>query len=384
MKTMKVKTMKIKPALILVGSILAISLIGMLITVDITIIRGDEVGVMETWTDGVVDEVYGPRTYFLIPGFMKEMYPYKISQQKYVMNDIGEEEFGEGRKKDSYLVQSKEGQDMRISMAVQWRRDPLKIVELHKIAKENPEERILRPELMRVVKDAATRREALHVYSGEGLVELQAEIQSKLQDKMGPLSERGIIIDNFVIENIALDPAYVAEIKERQIAVQARLKNIEQTRAAEANADKVKAEAQANYNKTLVEAERDKEKGILDAERAKQERILAAEGAAKEVELAAQAERNRNVLIADGKKEAGILEAQAILAIGKAEAESTKLKLAAYNTEGAESFVNIEVAKSMAQAFQNISGYLPESMSINLLAEQFDQGVSLLVNPSKE
>lgn len=373
----------IKWKLIVTGVALFIGFVALLLTVDIVTVRGDEVGVKETWSEGVVDEVYPPKTYFLIPGFSQNMYTYKISQQKYVMNDVGDEEFGEGRERDSYLVQSKEGQDMRVSLAVQWRRDARHAVELHKTAGDNIEERILRPELMRVVKDASTQREALSVYSGEGLVSLQAEIQAKLQDPKGALAERGILIDNFVIENIALDPEYVAQIKAKQVAVQARLRNIEETRAAEAAADRAKAEAQADYERTIVQAQRDKEKGILDAERQQQQRILAAEAAAKEVELAAQAERNRNVLVAEGKKEAGILEAQAILALGQAEAEATKLKLAAYNTEGAEAFVNIEVAKSMADAFKNIDGYLPEDMNITVLTESFKNGVGVLVSPNQ-
>ena len=191
-----------------------------------------------------------------------------------------------------------------------------------------------------------------------------------------------MLIDNFVIENISLDPNYVEQIKLKQVAVQTRLRNIEETKAAEAAADRAKAVAQADYEKAIVEAKRDKDRGILNAEREKQEAILAAEASAEQVELQAEAEKIRNVLEAEGKKEAGILEAQGILALGQAEAEATRLKLEAYISEGADSYVSIQVAGSMAEAFSGIKGYLPESMSVNLLAEQFDQGVSLLVNPS--
>ena len=43
-----------------------------------------------------------------------------------------------------------------------------------------------------------------------------------------------------------------------------------------------------------------------------------------------------------------------------------------------------ELGKSMANAFQNIDGYLPESMSVNLLSEQYTKGVNLLMNGSPE
>lgn len=358
-------------------------LIAALTIVDIHTVDGNEIGVKETWADGVVEDSFPPKTYILFPGFSQNIINYDLSQQMYVMNDRGGEEAAEGRPQDSYLVQSSEGQDMRISMAVQWRRDPLKVIELHKTVGENVEEKILRPELMRTVKDKATSLEALIAYSGPGLVGLQSDIQRALQNPDGDLRKRGVIVDNFVIEHIGLDPEYVGEIKGKQIAIQTRLRNIEETKAAEAAAEKAKAEAQANYEKVIVEAERDKQQGILEAEKIAQQKILDAGAKAKEVTLAAQAEKERRVLDAEGEKEAGELRAAAIIAVGQAEAEAQKLKLSAYAVPGAEAFVRIQVAASMSEAFQNIQGYLPENMSINLLAESYDKGVSLLVNGDK-
>lgn len=367
--------------LIALGVFLLVSFIGLLLIVKIHTVGGNQIGVLETWSQGVVEQPLQPKTYFWIPGFNKRAYNYAISQQVYVMNDRDDgTEFGEGRKGDSYLVQSAEGQDMKISSSTQWRRDPSMIIELHKTVKDNVEERILRPELMRVIKDEATTRSALQAYSGEGLVELQRDILAKLRDPESELRKRGIIVDNFVIENIGLDPKYREQITARQVAVQSRLRAIEETRAAEAEADKAKAVAQADFERSVVEARRDKEVGVLSAQKLAEQRVLAAQASAKEVELASEAEKNRNVLIAEGEKLAGVLRAEAILALGTAEAEATALKLNAYSSTGSEAFVKIEVAKSMAEAFQNIKGYLPESMSVNLLTEQYTKGVSLLVS----
>ena len=394
-----------KKSVILGGICLLIVLIGLVITVQIATVEGNEIGVLETWSEGVVPESLPAKTYIWVPGFNKKLYSYEISQQVYVMNNKdGGDEYGNGRKSDAYRVQSSEGQDMDISLRVQWRRDPLKVVELHQIVGMNVEELVLRPELQRIVKDEATTRTALEAYSGAGLVELQQAIQSSLQDDTGKLYGRGVIVDSFVIEHIGLDPKYVGEIKEKQIAIQSRLKSIEQTAAAVADAEKAKAEAQADYEKQVVESERDKTKGVLKAEQEAAEMVLAAganaskvtlaaeaqatqvvlaaEAQAKQVTLAAEADKARNVLAAEGDKEAGVLRAQAIIALGEAEAQATKLKLAAYNTDGADAFVKIELGKSMANAFQNIDGYLPENMSINLLAEQYTSGVNMLVSPN--
>jgi membrane protein involved in colicin uptake len=189
------------------------------------------------------------------------------------------------------------------------------------------------------------------------------------------LRKRGVIVENFVIEHIGLDPAYVEQIKARQVAVQERLRAIEETRAAEAKADRAKAEAQAAFEKAVVDAKRDKEVGILMAQKQAEQQVLDATAAAKRVELAAEADKNRNVLAAQGEQEAALLRAQAIEALGKAEAEATKLKLGAYSAEGSEAFVRIEVAKAMSDAFKNISGYLPQDMTVNLLSDSFLRAV---------
>lgn len=375
---------------IVIGAVIGLMVAFML--VKIRTVSGNELGVLETWSDGVVSEPLLPKTHIFFPGFNKTVYIYDMTQQVYAMNDKdNKEEFAEGRKSDAYIVQSKDQQDMRISLRVQWMRRPDKVVALHKVARDQVEERILRPRLLNIVKNQATIRDALTAYSGSGLVQLQGDILKELQaDK--ELNEY-IRIDSFVIEHIGLDKKYTDEIVARQVAVQTRLKNLELTKAAEAAADRAKAEAQADYEKQIVEAKRDKEKGILEAEKTAQQQVLAAEAQArqvvlkaeadaKQVSLQAEAEKNRNVLVAAGEKEAGLLRSEAIRALGQAEADALKLKLGAYATTGADGYVKIQVASSMAEAFKNVKGYLPEKMSVNLLAEQFNKGVSLLVDPA--
>lgn len=371
--------MKSVTPLIVSGIILVALVAASIFAVEIVTVEGNQIGVKETWDGGVLADPLQPKTYVLFPGFTQKVFKYDLSSQVFVMNDAAMDTYGEGRKRDSYLVQSSEGQDMRISLNIRWRRDPEHIVNLHKTVRENVEEKILRPELMRVVKDQATTRTALNAYSGEGLVLLQSDISSALMSPDAELRKRGVIVENFVIEHIGLDPAYVEQIKARQVAVQERLRAIEETRAAEARADRAKAEAQAAYEKAVVDAKRDKEVGILSAQKLAEQQVLDAEAAAKRVEFAAEADKNRNVLAAQGEQEAALLRAQAIEALGKAEAEATRLKLSAYSAEGSEAFVRIEVSKSMAEAFKNIDGYLPQDMTVNLLSDSFLRAVEAVV-----
>lgn len=366
-------------AVLLIGTIMATA-----IMFDITTVHGNEYGVKETWGDGVVETPLPPKTYFLFPGFTQKIYRYDMGMQRWVMNDrANEEEKSEGRAADSYLVQSRDQQDMRISLQVQWQRDPAHVVELHKIARDDVEERLLRPEVMRIVKDEATRRTALEAYSGEGLVALQNEIERRLSDPAGELRQRGVHVTKFVIEHIGLDAKYTAEIVARQVAIQAKLRADEETKTAIAQAEKAKADAQANYEKTLVEARRDKEQAILRSEAQARQAVLAAEADAERVRLAAEAEKAQNVLKAEGEKLAGELRAQAILALGQAEAEAQKLKLSAYAVPGADAFVKVEVSKQLAGAFQNVRGWLPPGVNYTTVARDFEGAASLLVNPQQ-
>jgi len=366
-----------------IGKILTLVLAGLaliagIMFVKVRTVHGNEAGVLETWSGGVDPKPLPPKTYVFFPGFTNSVYTYDMGMMVYVMNDKNDpEEVAEGRKSDAYVVQSADQQDMHISLRVQWRRKLVTLPALHQVARDQVEERILRPLVLNIVKNQATTRTALDAYSGPGLVKLQGDILTALQTN-AELNQY-LTIEAFVIEHIGLDPKYTGQIVDRQVAVQERLKNIEQTKAAEAAADKAKAVAQADYEQVIVAARRDKEKGILEAERAAQQQVLAAEASAKQVGFQATAEKNRNVLIATGEKEAALNRAQAIEAIGKAEADALKLRLGAYAAQGAEGYVRIQVAQSMATAFQNIKGYLPEKMTVNTLAENYEKGVSLLV-----
>lgn len=369
-------------------------LIVLFIVVSPVTVDGNEVGVLETWMSGVIQTPYPAKTYFLFPGFAQTMYKYPTSLQIFVMNDKQEAdgEAGEGRARDAYKVQSSEGQDMWVSLSVQWRIDPSMVVLVHTDIHPPTNkfgaymgEVALRPILQRVVKDKATLCPAIDAYSGAGLVQLQTDIFNALSDSEGVLRKtKGIIVENFVIEGIELNKDYIGEIIARQIATQKTLKEKEAMKAAEAAALTAKAVAQADLNTQVVAAERDKQIGILKAEEQAQVRVLDAEAKQKEVLLQAEAEKQKLVLEATGNRDASLLQAEGILAVGKAEAEAKKLQLSAYAVPGADAFVKIEVANAFAQSTKEIKGYLPQDMNVFTLGTHFNEAVELLCKGTKK
>lgn len=346
-------------------------------------IQGNQIGVMETWSDGVVEKPLGPGTYMRFRP-TQTIYSYDIGMQVFVMNDEKDvEKKGKkskdasyaGADEDAFHVQSAEGQEMVISLIVQWRIDQSKIIILHTESRNNVEQIVVRPVVMRIVKDEATKRKAIEAYSGDGLIKLQQDIQRRLLAKDCELTERGIIVETFVIEGITLDKDYIGEIRARQVATQRKLRSDEETRAAEAEALKAKAHAQIDYNKRVVEAERDKQVGILKAQQEAEMQVVAAKAEAQKTELAAKADQMRVVLGAEGEKQAGLLKAQAIEALGKAKAEATRLELSAYSVQGSDNYTRIQLGKAMAEAQSGIKGYLPANLSVNVLSENFMKSI---------
>lgn len=367
-------------SLITIAILLIIGIVGVLLSVEFVTIKGNQLGVKETWGGGVSAEILQPKTY-IVSRWTTDIIPYDASSQVFVMNDkpMNDEKSSAGREKDSYLVQSSEGQDMRISLNLRWRLDPAKLVTIHKTVRKDIEEKIIRPVVMRVVKDEATRKKAIEAYSGEGLVTLQTAIQTALagSGEGKELSDRGIIVENFVIEHIELDPNYITEIKGKQVATQKTLRAAEEQKAAEAEALVAKAKAQANFNTELVKQLLTATNMVIQAQADNERVIIAAKAAAEQATVGAKAEQTKLTLEAEGKKAAMIATAEGTLAMGKAEAQAKELMLKAYDVKGADAWVKVEVSKNLGAAFGNIKGYLPEKMTINTFTDNFMKGLDV-------
>ena len=364
---------------------LIMALVVTLISVEFVTIKGNELGIKETWGGGVSTNILQPGTH-VICRWTTDIIKYDASSQVFVMNDkpMHDEKTAEGREKDAYLVQSMEGQDMKISLNLRWRLDPAKLVNIHKTVRKDINEKIIRPVTMRVVKDEATRKKATEAYSGEGLVQLQTSIQTSLagSGEGKELAERGVIVENFVIEHIELDPKYIEEINGKQIATQKALRAKEEQLAADAEALVAKSKAQAEFNTKLVQQLLTATNMVIQAQADNERVVIAAKAAAEQATVAAKAEQTKLTLEAEGKKAAMIAEAEGTLALGKAKAASQELLLKAYSVPGSDNWVKTQVAESVAKGFQNIRGYLPSDMKVNLLTENFSKAVDALTgNP---
>lgn len=382
------------------GVLVIVALVGLLVAslllVKIRTVEGNEIGVLETWSEGVINEPLTPKTYWYMPGFNKSVFTYTTSGRVFVMNDKddAQEPFANGRRSDVLVVNSLDNQQVRFHITLTWRIDPAHVVSLHKNYRDNIEERLIRPEIVNEVGIRATVQNAIDLYSGPKLNALRELVNTELRNPNGKLAQSGVIVDRFVIEKPRLNPDYEKVIESRQLAIAQESQAREQQKANLAIAEAAKAAALKGQYEAIVQAETSKQRGILEQEAISQKAVIEAAANAKntivtqnaeseKIVIAATAEAKRNVAISEAQKTAELNRAVAIEAVGKAQAEANKLLLGSYAVPGSELYTRIQVAGSLSKSFENVRGYLPQNVTYNTVAESFDKGVSLLVGQPK-
>jgi len=331
-----------------------------------TNIEGHERAVVQDWKSGVQAELLGPGTHFYSP-LTTKIYKYNVGTEKFIMGNRQTDRVvthGDKQVVENYNLYSEDEQidfpaysittggdgneqPAQFSVTLQYQLDESKLVQLHNSVQHMYEEKVIKPALTRIISDAATTKKVLEFYSGAGRVALQKEIEKAIRESV-VLSDLGIAVETAVIDDIRLDPQYVAEITGRQIATQRKLRAVEEAAAAKELAKKAKEEAEA-----------DKARKVTAAEAEKQEKILGAEAEAESTKQAATADRY--------KKEQN---AKGLLAEGLAQAEVDKAKkVSKYEgTAGArQAAVEIEQAKTERLKNFNVTGVLPEKTALTLI-----------------
>ena len=310
-------------------------------TLGVDVIQGNEAAVRQHWKRGVVQDVYRDGTHFY-PGWFWDTHKYNIGTQKITFDSAPNNDaeypriivnVGENGGQEAYIAISANyriGWEIKNGSPVF---SPSKLVALHKdgIGK-NYESVILKRTIVDVVNQIARPNEALSIYSGKGFVDFKNAIDQALKDHP-VFAERGILIENTIVYKVYLDPKYEAEISAKQLAVQAKLRKIEETKAAEEEARRQFALSQASV-----------EKRTQEAEAAKIERIKSAE-----------AEKSEQVLKAEGKRDSDLAKAAGVLAIGEAEAKVAELKRdAMYNGESGKRRAAVEIAIKKAEIYNGM------------------------------
>ncbi len=212
---------------------------------------------------GYRSQALTPGLHWIIP-YAEYVEYYPISKQTYTMSSSLGEGAVEGD--DSIKARTADGQLVYMDASVIFSIDPTKVVEVH-IAWQNryPHE-LVRPLVRGVIRDAVSQFRIEEVISTKRF-ELEQMISDNLSRRM---AENGLILEEFVLRNIAFTDEYAQAIEQKQIAEQQALQakfvveqkkqEAEQARqVAQGQADaaviRAKGEAQARIIQAKAEAE---------------------------------------------------------------------------------------------------------------------------------
>ncbi len=334
-KPMEMKPIEKEPNMKL-GMLIAIGVVSLLVLFIVMgffsfiKLEGNEVGVQQDWS-GVKDTLMLPGTH-MYNNFILDIHKYNIGTQKITFDDVAvnaESEYP----RIVLDIGENGGQKAWIAMSVNYHLNPDKAITLHKqgIGKTY-ESVVLKREIIDVVNEIARPRTALTIYSGEGFVKFKNDIEESLKANH-VLIDRGLIIENTILYKVYLDPVYESEIAGKQIAIQQKLRKVEETLAAQEEAKRIFAMSQAKVEEARQIAEASKITQVTDAQAKAQKTVLDAE-----------AERDSNLARASGE-----------LAVGKARAEVKKLEsVSLYEGESGARRAEVEIKKYQAEMMRAI------------------------------
>lgn len=268
--------------------------------------------------------------------------------------------------------------DIKLSAVMQFHLSPASkdLVSLHNDKTKAYRTTFIKDVLLETVISNTTVLDARTVFQGAGRVSLQNTIEDALKSEPR-FNKYGITIEKFIIREVEfVDTEFLAKIQREALAEQRRKTAMKEERANQAEALAAKAKALTEQNQKLVAAETAKQERIAAAEASKQESILAAEANKQKITLAAEAQKEQLRLEGEGEKLRDEAKASGILAVGQATAEAKRLQLEAYQGEGGQRFAEVEKAKALGAGIQKIY-YVPESMSINSIASDFQNAVTV-------
>ena len=136
---------------------------------------------------------------------------------------------------------SKDLQDVKMKLAVNYRVDGTKATELYKNVGTNYDEVVLQPAIQESIKAVTSQ------YTAEELIANRSEVSQTLQ---GKVAKYGLMIDNFNIINFDFSVEFNKAIEEKQVAEQKVLTAKQELEKEKIEAEKkvVKAEAEKKAN----------------------------------------------------------------------------------------------------------------------------------------
>jgi regulator of protease activity HflC (stomatin/prohibitin superfamily) len=254
---------KFKGAGLLVAIAVVLALILTSVGAGIVFIQPTDRGVViSALDDGVRPEALQPGLNWVVP-FLENVIEYPISRQTYTMSIAPSE--GQIVGDDSVEARTSDGQVVRIDASVIFSINPAEVVGMHIKWQGAYVDNLIRPQSRGIIRDAVAKFGIEEVYSTQRFA--LSELMRLAMEEA--LEEGGLILNDFVLRNIAFSVEYAASVEQKQIAeqlaqqavfvVQQREQEAEQARqVAEGLADAAVIQAKGRADARIIEAQAEK------------------------------------------------------------------------------------------------------------------------------
>jgi len=209
---------------------------------------------------------------------------YPLSWQTYTMSSKPME--GQTIGDDSITARTSDGQEVSIDCSLIFRIDMDQVIRIHIDWQNRYIQDLMRPVTRGIVRTEVSQFTVDEVNSSKRR-DLETELNRRMQET---LEEKGLILDRFVLRNIAFSPEYAAAVEQKQVALQGKTQ-----KAHEADQIRKYAAGEADRVRTLAEAE--SEAIVTKAQGEAQARVIQAKAEAEALQLVADVlAQNPNLL----------------------------------------------------------------------------------------
>jgi regulator of protease activity HflC (stomatin/prohibitin superfamily) len=236
--------------------LLLIALVLSVLGASVVFIQPQEVGIVISLVapEGVRDQPLRSGLHLIVP-FAEQVVRYTISWQTYTMSGKP----GEGAKKgdDSIVARTSDGQEVSMDCSVIFRIDPEQALRVQIDWQDRYVEDFVRPVVRGVIRTEVSGFTVDEVNSSKRK-DLEANLDLLLSQKF---ADKGLILDQFILRNIAFSPEYAASVEQKQVALQGAIQKeyeanqIRKLAAGQADAVKIKAQADADARVIQAKAE---------------------------------------------------------------------------------------------------------------------------------
>lgn len=224
-----------------------------LLSAALVFIQPQQIGVVVSIIspDGYRDQPLRSGLHVIVP-LAEEVHTYPIYWQTYTMS--GKMFEGQMRGDDSISARTSDGQEVFIDCSVIFRIDTLQAVRIYIDWQNRYVEDFVRPVLRGIIRTQVSQYKVDEVNSFKRL-----DLERDLGKEVGTVfSDKGFILDRFILRNITFSKEYSASVEQKQVAYQEMTRTVYQAQQvknlAEGEANKIRIEAGAQAEAIKVKA----------------------------------------------------------------------------------------------------------------------------------